>query len=83
MVSMRPRKLLPRSHIDCGGGFHGLNETVEAASVVYMRPRNWLSRSLLDRGSHYLNFLAEFEAIFEMALALESGPWGELFDEKN
>jgi hypothetical protein len=33
--------------------------------------------------NNYLNILGEFEAIFETALAHESGPLGGLFDEKS
>jgi hypothetical protein len=47
-----------------------------SASTVYMRPRKpYIS-------NNYLNFLGELEAIFETALAHESGPEGGLFDEK-
>jgi hypothetical protein len=55
--------------------FCGLYQSVEAASAVYMRPRKpYIS-------NNYLDFLGEFEAIFETALAHESGPYGGLFDE--
>jgi hypothetical protein len=36
-----------------------------------------------DFDDFQLNFLGEFESIFETALAHESGPKGGLFDEKN
>jgi hypothetical protein len=49
-------------------GFSGLYQTSEAASAVYIRPRKpYIS-------NNYLDFLSEFEAIFETALAHESGP---------
>jgi hypothetical protein len=70
-------------------GFRGLYETPEPASVVYMRPRSGF-RGLYETAeaasavsirqwkpyisNNYLNFLGEFEAIFETALAHESGP---------
>jgi hypothetical protein len=73
---MRPLKLLPRSIWDRGSSFHGLYETAEAASAVFIRPRKpYIS-------NNYLNFLGEFEAIFETALAHESGPWGGLLMKK-
>jgi hypothetical protein len=49
-------------------GFSGLYETTDAASAVSNRPRKpYIS-------NNYLDFLGEFEAIFETALAHESGP---------
>jgi hypothetical protein len=55
----------------CHKGFGGLDQTAEAASAVYIRPRKpYIS-------NNYLDFLGDFEAIFETALAHESGPfWG-------
>jgi hypothetical protein len=49
-------------------GFRGLYETTEATSAVSIKPRKpYIS-------DNYLDFLDEFEAIFETALARESGP---------
>jgi hypothetical protein len=41
------------------------------------------SNKKVDFYDFRLDFLGEFEAIFETALAHESGPYGGLFDEKN
>jgi hypothetical protein len=49
-------------------GFRGLFETAEAASAVSIR----LQKPYIS--NNYLDFLGKFEAIFEMALAHESGP---------
>jgi hypothetical protein len=76
-VSMRPLKPLMRSIWDHGSGFGRLYETAEAASAFSIRLRKpYIS-------NNYLDFLGEFEAIFETALVHESGPWGGLFDGKN
>jgi hypothetical protein len=49
-------------------GFRYLYETAEASSTVFIRPwKPYIS-------NNYLNFLGEFEAIFETALVNESGP---------
>jgi hypothetical protein len=48
VVSMRPRKLLPRSIWDRESRFRGLYETAEAASAVYKRTRKLLPRSIWD-----------------------------------
>jgi hypothetical protein len=49
-------------------GFRGLYQSAEAASAVYIRPQKpYIS-------NNYLDFLGEFEAIFETASAHESGP---------
>jgi hypothetical protein len=50
---------------------------VEAASAVSLRP---LKRTI---SNDYLEFLGDFEAICETALARESGPQGVLIDEKS
>jgi hypothetical protein len=56
---------------------HGLNETAETDPAVSLRLGN------LDFVNDYLALLFEYEAIYKMALAHESGPQGGLFDEKN
>jgi hypothetical protein len=67
-VSIRLWKQLPRSISDHGSGFGGLYQTAEAAfSVSIISQKPYIS-------NNYLNFLGEFEAIFETALAHESGP---------
>jgi hypothetical protein len=54
--------------VEISKGFSGLYKTAEAASAVYIRPwKPYIS-------NNYLDFLGKFEAIFETALALESGP---------
>jgi hypothetical protein len=86
-VSMRPRKRLLHSLSHRGSRFCGLYQTAEAASAVSIRPRKLSQKflclpwSLSDRGSHtfptiisIFSILGEFEAIFETALAHESGP---------
>jgi hypothetical protein len=40
------------------------------------------SRGVTDLSNDYLDFLGEYKAICETALARESGPFGRLFDEK-
>jgi hypothetical protein len=57
-------------------GSRGLNETAETNPVVSLRPRN------PNFANDCLECLGEYEATLETALACESGPKGELFDEK-
>jgi hypothetical protein len=66
-VSLKPPYSLPRSHWNHGICFRGLIETAEAASTVSLRP---LKPTI---SNDYLEFLGDFEAICEMALAPD--PW--------
>jgi hypothetical protein len=52
-------------------------ETTETDPAVSLRLQN------PNFENDYLNFLGENEAICKTALGRESGPLGELFDEKN
>jgi hypothetical protein len=56
------------SHWNRGIRFRGVIETAEAASTVTLRRRK------PTISNDFLEFLGEFEAIFETDLALESGP---------
>jgi hypothetical protein len=69
VVSLKPWKSVPRSQWNRWIRFSSLIETAEAASTASLKSQNQaISRE-------YLEFLREFEAICEMALAREyQGP---------
>jgi hypothetical protein len=72
LFSLKLWNPLPRFQINHGIRFLVLIENMEFASSFSLKPRKplpWL-RPL----NYFPEFLSEFEAIFETALALESGP---------
>jgi hypothetical protein len=75
-VSLKPHTPLMGSHWSCQSRFDSLIETAEAAFAVSLRP---LKQTI---SNDYLEFLGDFEAICETALARETGPLGMLIDEK-
>jgi hypothetical protein len=75
-VSLTPWDLIPRSHWNHRKRSRGLIETAGSDTAVSWRPRN------PNFTKDYLDFINEYEAICETALARESGPYGGLFDEK-
>jgi hypothetical protein len=67
------------SHWNRRSRFHGLIEAGKAGSTVSLKPQKWLPRPLPLKqtiSNNYLEFLSDFEAICETALAHESGPQG-------
>jgi hypothetical protein len=66
---MRPRKRLPRSLLDRKSHTFPYSKLIQKFSCRLPRP-------IWDRGSGFrLDFLSKFKAIFETALAHESGPY--------
>jgi hypothetical protein len=67
-VSFKSSKLLLRSHWSRRRHFRCLIETIESASAASLKP---LKQTIWN---DYREFLGNFEAIWETALARESGP---------
>jgi hypothetical protein len=74
--SLKPPKPLSGSHWNRGIRFRGLIETAEVASAVSLRQ---LKPTI---SNDYLEFLSNFEAICETALARESGPLVDLWKNR-